>query len=142
MQCKCYVNTWKIQLLLFRTFWNVFPNSFDPQWIESTDVASKIKRLTVVVIHAQFLSLLPPFINISLLYKYLILDDFNISINCQFNSVTQLCPTLGDPMDCTTVYNQLPELTQIHVHRVSDAIQPSHPLFINCSFLAFLCQLL
>ena len=99
MQCKCYVNTWKIQLLLFRTFWNLFPNSFDPQWIESTDVASKIKRLTVVVVHAQFLSLLPPFINISLLYKYLILDDFNISINCQFNSVAQLCPTLCNPMD-------------------------------------------
>ena len=50
----------------------------------------------------------------------------------QFSSVSQLCPTLCDPMDCSTpgfpVHYQLPELTQTHVHRVGDAIQPSHPL--------------
>ena len=50
----------------------------------------------------------------------------------QFSSVTQLYLTLWDPMDCSTpgfpVHHQLPELTQIHVHRVGDAIQPSHPL--------------
>ena len=42
------------------------------------------------------------------------------------------CPTLCDPMDCSTpgfpVHHQLLELTQTHVHRVGDAIQPSHPL--------------
>ena len=52
--------------------------------------------------------------------------------NIQFSSVTQLCLTLCDPMDCSTpgfpVHHQLPELTQTHVHRVGDAIQPSHPL--------------
>ena len=46
--------------------------------------------------------------------------------------VTQSCLTLCDPMDCSTpglpIHLQLPELTQIHVHRVGDAIQPSHPL--------------
>ena len=50
----------------------------------------------------------------------------------QFSSVTQSCPTLCDPMDCSTpglpVHHQFPEFTQTHVHRVSDAIQPSHPL--------------
>ena len=50
----------------------------------------------------------------------------------QFNSVTQSCPTLCDPMDCSTpgfpVHHQLPELAQTHVHCVGDAIQPSHPL--------------
>ena len=50
----------------------------------------------------------------------------------QFSSVAQLCPTLCDPMDCSTpglpVLHQLPEPTQTHVHRVRDAIQPSHPL--------------
>ena len=50
----------------------------------------------------------------------------------QLSSVAQSCPTLCDPMDCSTpglpVRHQLPEFTQIHVHRVSDAIQPSHPL--------------
>ena len=49
-----------------------------------------------------------------------------------FSSVTQLCPTLCDPMDCSTpglpVHHQLPEFTQTHVHWVGDAIQPSHPL--------------
>ena len=50
----------------------------------------------------------------------------------QFSSVTQSCPTLSDPMNCSTpgfpVHHQLPEFTQTHIHRVSDAIQPSHPL--------------
>ena len=48
----------------------------------------------------------------------------------QFSSVTQLCPTIRDPMDCRTpafpVHHQLPEITQTHVHQVSDAIQPSY----------------
>ena len=52
--------------------------------------------------------------------------------NIHNHSVTRLCPTLCDPMDCTTpgllVHHQLPESTKNHVHRVSDAIQPSHPL--------------
>ena len=50
----------------------------------------------------------------------------------QFISVAQLCPTLCDPMNCSTpglpVHHQLPEFTQTHVHQVGDAIQPSHPL--------------
>ena len=50
----------------------------------------------------------------------------------QLSSVVQLCPTLCNPMNCSTpglpVHHQLPESTQIHVHWVDDAIQPSHPL--------------
>ena len=50
----------------------------------------------------------------------------------QFSSVGQSCPTLCDPISCSTpglpVHHQLPESTQTHVHWVSDAIQPSHPL--------------
>ena len=50
----------------------------------------------------------------------------------QFSSVTQSCLTLCDPMDCSTpgfpVLHQLPEPAQTHVHWVSNAIQPSHPL--------------
>ena len=50
----------------------------------------------------------------------------------QVSSVAQSCPTLCDPMSRSTpglpVHHQLPEFTQTHVHRVSDAIQPSHPL--------------
>ena len=50
----------------------------------------------------------------------------------QFISVAQSCPTLCNPMNRSMpglpVHHQLPEFTQTHVHRVSDAIQPSHPL--------------
>ena len=50
----------------------------------------------------------------------------------QIRSLTQLCLTLGDPMNHSTpglpVHHQLPEFTQTHVHRVGDALQPSHPL--------------
>ena len=50
----------------------------------------------------------------------------------QFSSVAQSCLTLCDPMNRSTpglpVHHQLPEFTQTHIHRVGDAIQPSHPL--------------
>ena len=50
----------------------------------------------------------------------------------QFSSVTQSCLTLCDPMDCSTpgfpAHHQFQELAQTHVHRVRDAIQPSHPV--------------
>ena len=50
----------------------------------------------------------------------------------QFSSVCQSCPTLCDPMDCSTpvfpVLCQFPEFAQTHVHQVGDVIQPSHPL--------------
>ena len=49
-----------------------------------------------------------------------------------FHSVTQSCPTICDPMNCSTpglpVHHQLLELAQTHLHQVSDTIQPSHPL--------------
>ena len=60
---------------------------------------------------------------------------FQVSISVlsvQFSSVAQSCPTLCDPMNRSTpglpVHHQLPEFSQTHVHRVSDAVQPSHPL--------------
>ena len=67
-----------------------------------------------------------PFYDILTWYKF-------VQEMFQFSSVTQSCPTLWDPMNRSTpglpVHHQLPELTQTHVHRVSDAIQPSHPVF-------------
>ena len=54
----------------------------------------------------------------------------------KFSSVAQSCLTLCDPMDRSTpglpVHYQFPEFTQIHVHWISDAIQPSHPLSSPC----------
>ena len=53
-------------------------------------------------------------------------------VSVQFSSVAQSCLTLCNPMNRSmpgpSVHHQLPEFTQTHVHRVSDAIQPSHPL--------------
>ena len=57
--------------------------------------------------------------------------SMSLSTSVQFSSVTQSCPTLCNPMNRSTpglpVQHQLPEFTQTHVHRVHDAIQPSHP---------------
>ena len=59
-------------------------------------------------------------------------EDRSSNSSVQFSSVTQSCPTLCDPMNHSTpglpVHHQLSEFTQTHVHRISDAIQPSHPL--------------
>ena len=61
--------------------------------------------------------------------KYLLLKLWH---SIQFSSVAQLCPTLCDPMNCNTpdlpVHHQLHMFTQTRVHRVSNAIQLSHPL--------------
>ena len=57
---------------------------------------------------------------------------YTMEYSVQFSSVAQLCPTLCNPMNHSTpglpVHRQLPEFTQTHVHRVSDAIQLSHPV--------------
>ena len=63
---------------------------------------------------------------------YNILSSSRLISTIQFCSVAQLCLTLCDPMDChmpdLPVHHELLELTQTHVHWVSDGIQPSHPL--------------
>ena len=66
--------------------------------------------------------------------KYFLKPALSLSSFCchQFSSVAQLCPTLCDPMNCSTpglpVHHKLLEFTQTHIHWVGDAIQPSHPL--------------
>ena len=59
-------------------------------------------------------------------------DGIPVDLSGQFSSVALSCLTLCDPMDHSTpslpVHHQLPEFTQTHVHWVSNAIQPSHPL--------------
>ena len=65
-------------------------------------------------------------------YLELSLNYLGPQNSSHFSSVAQSCPTLCDPMDCSTpglpVYHQFLESTQTHVHQVSDAIQPSRPL--------------
>ena len=57
---------------------------------------------------------------------------YTMVYSVQFSSIAQLGLTLCDPVDCSMpgfpVHHQLPVLAQIHVHCVSDAIQPSHSL--------------
>ena len=92
-------NTWEITILIQK---NISPNSVS--YRDSKRIFAKINISEIN----------------DCLYDY------------QFSSVAQLCPTLCDPMNCSTlslpVHHQLPEFTQTHAHRVSDAIQPSHPL--------------
>ena len=63
---------------------------------------------------------------------YLLAFTYSLYSCVQFSSVAQSCPTLCDPIDSSMpgfpVHHQLLEFSQTHVHRVSDAIQPSHPL--------------
>ena len=66
------------------------------------------------------------------MYMFFFFHFFPHYPSVQFSSVTQSCPTLCDPVNHSTpglpIHHQLPEFTETHVHRVSDAIQPSHPL--------------
>ena len=68
----------------------------------------------------------------STLSNHTFLIQYIIPYSVQFSSVAQLCPTLCDPMNCSTpglpIHHQLLDFTQTHIHGVSDAIQPSHPL--------------
>ena len=78
-------------------------------------------------------------------YFYLICINLHryLKFTVQFSSVTQSCPTLCEPTDCSMpglpVHHQLLEFTQTHVHWVDDAIQPTHllpspsPLVLNLS---------
>ena len=67
-----------------------------------------------------------------------------IRTNTSVSSVTQSCPTLWEPMDCSTpgfpVHQQLPELAQTHVHWIGNDIQPSHPLLSPFPPAFNLCQ--
>ena len=123
-----------------------FPNLTDVALERPLDVEGKGLELTVwnricwLVSQHQFLHLYKRLHN---MFHRLIMNgqgEKNVCLSAwlsvrplQFSSLIQLCPTLCNPMDCCSicglpVHHQLPELTQTHVHWVSDAIQPSHPL--------------
>ena len=94
-----------------------------------------MKILLVVLRIGKLLSIL--FFRKHHIYRisYFILELHNhvsLGFSVQFSSVAQSCPTLCDSMNHSMpdlpVHHQLPKFTQTHVHLVSDAIQPSHPL--------------
>ena len=82
----------------------------------------------------QHIYMYPPHlksVSVKLAVSFPISAPVTLFSSVQFSSVAQSCPTLCDPMNRSTpglpVHHHLREFTQTHVHRVSDAIQPSHP---------------
>ena len=86
-------------------------------------------QLTCVIPSGSKVQFLSPDNPVNSVHEYL---RTALRPSVQFSSVAQSCLTLCDSMNCSTprlpVHRQLLEFTQIHVHRVGDAIQPSHPL--------------
>ena len=97
-------------------------------FFQSIEFASFISMSTYVIMLTLVL------LNLVTYFAKLRHLDIFILFSCcyQFSSVAQSCLTPWEPMNHSTpdlpVHHQLPETTQTHVHRVSDAIQPSHPL--------------
>ena len=98
----------------------------------------RMRKMSTQLSPPNLLGRIPRFKSIIWVYKGLGCSSRSTSHlyrNCfinQIRSVSQSCPTLCDPMNRSTpglpVHHQLPEFIQTHVHRVGDAIQPSHPL--------------
>ena len=94
--------------------------------------------LSVLPVLLMFFLFLLPVSSFLLFFPHLssllpcLLNEKSCNLSVQYSLVAQSCPTLCNPMDCSTpglpVHHQLPEFTQTHVHWVSDATQPSHPL--------------
>ena len=103
--------------------------SKDSVWGQS--ISPKLKTLLIL----RATSSCPHFYCECNLHQFDFFKSNNVS-SVQFSSVTQSCPTLCNPMNRSTpglpVHHQLREFTQTHVHRVSDAIQPSHRLSSPC----------
>ena len=106
------------------------------RFILKINVLNKYGHYLIIIIIINMCSLI--LISVQFKCKMLIIGEYKCSLHTiflnrfQFSSVTQSCPNLFDPTDCSTpgfpVYHQLLELTQTHVHWVSYAIQPSHLL--------------
>ena len=98
----------------------------------STRISDLQKRATIELFRDAETHLITWLLFLTVMGKLNPLDPPRMDSSLQFSPVTQSCPTLWDPMNHSTpglpVHHQLPEFTQAHVHWVSNAIQPSHPL--------------
>ena len=112
---------------------NLFKKFLTPFLFSSSSSGTPIIWMLLCLILSQMSLRLSSvlFIHFLLLWSSVFLPS-NGEASVQFSSVAQQCLTLCDPMNCSMpglpVHHQLPEFTQTHVHRVGDAIQPSHPL--------------
>ena len=89
--------------------------------------------LCICLVFYQIIAVFPKMIQqLQQMHVIILSHLFSLYPSVQFSSVAQLCPTLCDPLNRTIpglpVHHHLSEFTQTCVHRVSDAIQPSHPL--------------
>ena len=121
IRCKSHTNIntgWRVEISF----------SFLPGPISPLQSPTECPAVTTVSRGVCFL--LHPSMNFPIWRSFFVPCAWRMSV--QFSSVAQLCSTLCSPTNCSTpgfpVHHQRPELTQTHVHWVSDAIQPSHPL--------------
>ena len=121
MPWSLFSECWVLSQLYSFTFKRLFSSL-----LSATRVVSSAYLRLLIFLLAM---LIPTFASSSLVF-WMMYSAYKL--NKQIRSVTQLCPTLCDPMNRSTpglpVHHQLPEFTETHGHRVSDAIQPSHPL--------------
>ena len=122
----CFLSIYKSLLLLTTTSHSISPLS--PLPLATTSLFSMSMILFPISVIGSFVSyfILHIWVSFSSVFLYLTYLTY-------YSSVHMLSLTFCNPMDYSTpagfpVYHQLPKLVQIHVHQVSDAIQPSHPL--------------
>ena len=114
--------------------------SWLPHLLHKNNNKGKGLQLTILILIHLFKSCLSSQFILEFIYLWCALQTFieldiflfnSLIYFVQFSSVAQLCPTLCDPMNRSTpglpVHHHLLEFTQTHIHRVRDAIQPSHP---------------
>ena len=104
--------------------------SFRMDWLELLAVQGTLKSL--LQHHSSKASILQPSAFFMVQFSHPYMTTGKTIALTRFSSVAQSCPTLCDPMNRSMpglpVHHHLPEFTQTRVHRVSDAIHPSHPL--------------
>ena len=91
-----------------------------------------LQRFDISKFHVQVASMVRTLVVAQLASHCILMCRHKVEVSSdsslQFSSVTRLCQTLCDPMDCSTpgfpVHHQLPELAQTHIYQVNDAIQP------------------
>ena len=127
------------------TAWLILPALVISNWITQWGRCSSWRRSTacpqvkLIIYHATMSEVIWGLVSVwNLIYWFIIsqlfgfIFDYFVAYSVQFSSVTQSCLTLCDPMNRSRpgllVHHQLPKLTQTHVLRFCDAIQPSHPL--------------
>ena len=120
------LKTWLLDPVFW--LWKTVPSCVI-KWLYIHPTSSEGDLLFLILHQLMMSCICSAAVPISVVWYLIILTQWAL---VQFSSVAQSCLTLCDPMNCSMpgfpVYHQLPELAQTHVHRVSDAIRPSHPL--------------